>query len=133
MADGRKNNSPVKKIPKGSTPNPKGSPDKVRVIKSKLRSTADSLREAEPVALKNVEDSVNGKSVESETLSSSKWLISSLITLEKAILQEEMARTKLRIEMMDLREDKDAQSPEDIAKEMRPRLSLVYTPENDDE
>ena len=133
MADGRKNNVPVNPIPKGTTRNPKGSDKKVRVIKSKLTPLFESLLEMQERAVKLLDESLDGKQVNPEALGTSKWICSSIVTLQKAILSEEVAKTKLKIELLEVNAP-DEQTPSEIQKELKPRLSLVYKdPELEDE
>lgn len=133
MADGRKNNVPVNPLKKGQSGNPTGSKLKVRVTKSKLNSLSEALRNMEGKALENIRNSVEGKEVNPEALASSKWALNSLVTVDKAILSEEVAKTKLKIELLDVNTP-DEQSVEDIQKESKPRLSLVYKePDSDEE
>lgn len=106
---------------------------KVRIQKSKLRATAEKLREIEPKALENIKKSVEGEKVEAQQLDSSKWVISSIISLDRAASSEEASLTKIRMEGK--RDDEpEEQTPAEIQKELRPRLSLVYQePSEDDE
>lgn len=127
--------NPEYKIPKGTSGNPAGSSNKIRVRKSKLRTLANSLRELEPKALENIKASVEGKVVPTETLASSKWVCTSLVTIEKAALSEEVTTTKLRIDLIEVNEpDASEQSPKEIDGELpKKRLSLVYTADADEQ
>lgn len=95
---------------------------KIRIQKSKLRETAAKLREIEPKALENIKDSVEGKDVDAKQLSTSQWVITSIIALDRASAQEETSLTKIRMEGK--RDDED-EEVEEIVK-TTPRLSLVY-------
>lgn len=132
MADGRKNNRPVNGFKKSVSGNPKGATNKVRVIKSKINPLFESLLEMEERALKIVDDSLSGKDVETETLGTAKWICSSIVTLQKAILAEEIARTKLKIELLDVNAP-DAETPQEIEAQIKPRLSLVFQSPEEDE
>lgn len=102
---------------------------KVRIQKSKLRDTAAKLREIEPTALENIKNSVEGKEVEAKMLSSSQWVITSLISLDRAASQEETMLTKVRLEGK-RDDDEDEQEVAEIVK-LVPRLKLTYDePEN---
>lgn len=125
------NPNPSNSIKPGTTRNKNGAPPGPRVIKSKLTSLSKALREMEEMALENIKKSVEGKEVNSESLASSKWVCSSLVTIDKAVLQEEMARTKLKLELLEVRDELREQSPEEIAKETKSRLSLVYNGDDD--
>jgi len=98
---------------------------KVRIQKSKLRDTAAKLRELESKCLENIKNSVEGKEVESKQLDSSKWVINSLISLDRAASQEEAALTKLRLEGKRDSDDEDEQEVAEIVK-LVPRLKLTF-------
>lgn len=133
MADGRKNNKPVNGFKPNTSGNPKGSDKKVRVIKSKLTPLFESLLEMQERAVKLLDESLDGKQVNPEALGTSKWICSSIVTLQKAILSEEVAKTKLKIELLEVNST-DEQTPQEIEKELKPRLSLVYKdPNSEDE
>lgn len=97
---------------------------KVRIQKSKLRATAEKLREIEPTALENIKNSVEGKDVEAKMLSTSQWVITSIIALDRAAAGEEASLTKLRMEGK--RDDsEDEQEVAEIVK-LVPRLKLTF-------
>jgi len=103
---------------------------KVRIQKSKLRATAEKLREIESTALENIKNSVEGREVESKQLDSSKWVINSLISLDRAASQEEASLTKIRLEGKRSDDDEDDQEVAEIVK-LVPRLKLTFDePEN---
>lgn len=97
---------------------------KVRIQKSKLRKTSDSLRELEPTALLNIKNSVEGKEVESKMLDTSKWIISSIVSIERAASSEEAALTKIRLEGK-RDEPEEEQEVAEIVK-LVPRLKLTF-------
>lgn len=132
MADGRKNNRPVNGLKPGQSGNSAGSKLKVRVTKSKLNSLSEALRNMEGKALENIRNSVEGKEVNAESLNSSKWVVSSLVTVDKAILSEEVAKTKLKMDLLEVNTP-DEQTPEQIGQEVKPRLSLVFQAPEDEE
>lgn len=98
---------------------------KIRITKSKLRVTAESLREIEPTALANIKKSVEGEKVEPQQLDSSKWIISSIIALDRAATQEEASLTKLRMEGKRDSEEDEEQEVAEIVK-LVPRLKLTF-------
>ena len=116
----------------GETRNPAGAKNKVRVRKSKLRALVESLREAEPKAIEVIKASVNGEEVDKTQLDSCRWLITSINTIEKSALQEELALTKLKIDLLEVNNE-GIQSPSEIKQETQSRLSLVYTAPDDDD
>ncbi len=83
---------------KGETRNPNGSPTKVRITKSPLRKTAESLREVEEDALKAIKLAVKGQEVDKTQLETAKWLIGMIQTIDKSASQEEVASAKIRLE-----------------------------------
>lgn len=64
---------------------PKGSGKKI----SALKSVFNKLKRVSEKAIENVEKSVNGQEVDKEILLSSKWVVNTLQSYNKAILQEE--------------------------------------------
>lgn len=99
---------------------------KVRIQKSKLRATAEKLREIEPKALENIKKSVEGEKVETQQLDSSKWVVSSIIALDRAAASEEASLTKIRMEgKRDEDDEADQQEAAEIVK-LVPRLKLTF-------
>lgn len=104
-----------------------------RITKSKLRILEEQLLEMKDKALANIKKSIDGEAIDTEQLGSSKWLVNSIVTVSKSANAEEISYNKLKFEVKDSLEAGE-QTPEEIAKEVRPRLSLVYNePDQDDE
>jgi hypothetical protein len=97
---------------------------KIRIQKSKLRDTASKLREIEPTALENIKNSVEGKDVEAKMLSTSQWVITSIIALDRAAAGEEASLTKLRMEGK--RDDSDDEQEVAEIVKLVPRLKLTF-------
>ncbi len=132
------------KTPKNSNPSPstrfgaersnqnlKGN-SKVRIKKSKLRELADKLRTREDIALALIDKSLNNETVNSESVASAKWVIQSLVSVEKAASADEITNFKARAEGKRDEESED-QTPEQIKAELRPRLSLVFVDTEDEQ
>lgn len=131
------------KTPKNSNPSPetrfgaersnqnlKGN-SKVRIQKSKLRQLADKLREREDLALELIDKSLKNEQVNADSVASAKWVIQSLVSVEKAANADEISNFKARLEG---KRDPEEQTPEEIKQELKPRLSLVYIdPEENEE
>lgn len=98
---------------------------KIRITKSKLRDTAAKLREIEPTALENIKNAVEGKDVEAKMLSTSQWVVTSIIALDRASAQEEASLTKIRMEGKRDDNDEEAQEAAEIVK-LVPRLKLTF-------
>lgn len=104
-----------------------------RITKSKLRILEEQLLEMKDKALENIKKSINGETIDTEQLGSSKWLVNSIVTVSKSANAEEISYNKLKFEVKDSLEAGE-QTPEEIAKEVRPRLSLVFNePEDQDD
>ena len=104
----------------------KSSNSKIRIQKSKLRSTVEKLREMEETCLANIKDSVEGREVEAKRLSTSQWVITSIASIERAAAQEEASLTKLRMDgKRDPEDDVDKQEVAEIVK-LVPRLKLTF-------
>lgn len=97
---------------------------KIRIQKSKLRDTASKLREIEPTALENIKNSVEGKDVEAKMLSTSQWVITSIIALDRAAAGEEASLTKLRMEGKRSDEEEEQEVAEIV--KLVPRLKLTF-------
>lgn len=52
---------------------------------SKLGSILKALREMEPDALKNIEESLKKKDIDKEVVATSKWLVSTIVSVSRAI------------------------------------------------
>ena len=120
--------NPEYKIPKGTSGNPAGSTQKVRIIKSPLRKTADSLREVEEDALKSIKAAVKGDKIDKDQLDTSKWVISMIQTLDKSASAEEIASAKVRLDAKKAQENgagvEDMHTAEVVP--MSSRLKLTY-------
>lgn len=103
-----------------------------RITKSKLRILEEQLLEMKDKALENIKKSINGEQIDTEQLGSSKWLVNSIVTVSKSANAEEISYNKLKFEVKDSLEAGE-QTPEQIAKEVRPRLSLVFNENSDDD
>lgn len=131
------------KTPKNSNPSPdtrfdgprsnrnKSGNSKIRIQKSKLRDTASKLREIEPTALENIKNSVEGKDVEGKMLDTSKWVITSIIALDRAAAGEEASLTKLRMEGKRPDEEEEQEVAEIV--KLVPRLKLTFDEPNKNE
>lgn len=105
---------------------------KVRIKKSKLRELADKLRTREDIALELIDKSLKNETVNSESVASAKWVINSIVSVEKAASADEITNFKARAEgKRDT--DEEEQTPEQIKQEMKPRLSLVFVEPNEDD
>ena len=114
-----------------SNRNVKGN-SKVRINKSKLRELADKLLERQGIALELIDKSLNSKPVDPDAVASAKWVIASINSVIKSASAEELGSFNARLKGK--REDEiEEQTPSEIAKELKPRLSLVYVDLSDEE
>lgn len=134
MADGRKNNRPVNGLKPGQSGNSAGSTQKVRIIKSPLRRTSDSLREVEEDAIIAIKKAVKGEEVDKTALETSKWLLGMIQTLDKAASTEEINSAKVRLEAKKAQEN--GYSDDDVHKaDVVPmaRLSLTMLKQDEEQ
>lgn len=104
-----------------------------RITKSKLRTLEEELLKMQDKALANIKKSIDGETIDSEQLSSSKWLVNSVVTVSKAANVEEISYNKLKFEVKDSLEAGE-ETPKEIEAQLKPRLSLFYTePDQDDD
>lgn len=78
-----------KGVVRKGTPNPNGAPAGFRRTKSKIRKTLEQLQELEQEALKNIETSIKRKDIDKEALATAKWLITTMVTLNRAAIADE--------------------------------------------
>lgn len=115
-----------------SNRNTKGN-SKVRINKSKLRVLADKLLERQEIALELVDKSLAGKETNPESTASAKWVLNSIVSVIKAASAEELGSFNARLKGK-REDDPEEQTPSEISRELKPRLSLVYVdPEEDEE
>ena len=127
------NKNPSQKFPKGNDfGNKIGCPSKTRINKSKLRKLADKLREREDIALEIVDRSLKEQQVNNETVSTAKWVLNSIVSIEKAASAEELGNFNARLKGRESDEPEE-QTPSEIAAEAPKRLSLVYQAPEDEE
>lgn len=91
---------------------PPGSTNKVK--NSKLRKTLNKLREIEDKALENIAKNVRSEEVDKEVLASSKWVITTLVTVQKACVAEEEFKNKM---------NEDDEEPEKV-EPSKPKFSM---------
>lgn len=107
----------------------KETPDKVpekrrRLRKSQLRKTLAKLHELEPHALSLIEKSVKEeKDVDKDSLATGKWIITNLITLTKAAVQDEVEINGLRLKAIAA----DAENSAEEEEEEKPPTGAVFS------
>lgn len=103
-----------------------------RIKKSKLRELADKLIERQDIALELIDKSLKSEEVNPDAVASAKWIIASINSVVKSASAEELGSFNARLKGK--RDDEEAeQTPAEISKELRPRLSLVFNENNDDD
>lgn len=106
MAKGNPN--PTHKFQKGNTLASENNNSKGKRIKrSPLRKTLAKLQSLEPYALALIEKSVREQEVDRESLATSKWLVSNLMTLTKSAIQEEDVLNNLRLKLAESDREED--------------------------
>lgn len=132
------------KTPKNSNPSPETRFDgprsnrnnsgnsRVRIKKSKLRELADKLLERQDIALALIDKSLKSEEVNPDAVASAKWIITSINSVVKSASQEELGSFNARLKGK--RDDEEPeQTPAEISKELKPRLSLVYVDPDEQE
>jgi hypothetical protein len=105
---------------------------RVRINKSKLRTLADKLLERQDIALELVDKSLAGKEVNPDSVASAKWVLNSIVSVIKSASAEELGSFNARLKGK--RDDEpEEQTPAEISKELKPRLSLVYVDPDQEE
>lgn len=114
-----------------SNRNTKGN-SSTRIKKSKLRELADKLIERQDIALELIDKSLKSEEVNPDAVASAKWIIASINSVVKSASAEELGSFNARLKGK--RDDEEVeQTPAEISKELRPRLSLVFNENNDDD
>lgn len=108
-----------------------------RVTRSKLRKTQAKLHTLEAKSLENIEQAVNGKTVDKQVVETSKWVVSQLQSIAKSAAADEAELNGLRFKAIELEqregevEDKEPEAGQEEQK-AKPRFSLVQLPSKDD-
>ena len=103
-----------------------------RIKKSKLRELADKLIERQDIALQLIDKSLKSEEVNPDAVASAKWIITSINSVVKSASAEELGSFNARLKGK--RDDEpEEQTPQEISKELKPRLSLVYVEPDQDE
>lgn len=71
------------------TPGKPGRPFGSTRKSSQLKGVLNNLKRMSTKALENIQTSVEGKEVDKDVLSSSKWVVNTLTTVHKAVIAEE--------------------------------------------
>lgn len=130
MSEEKKKKLPPTAWPEGHCPNKYGrggNPDKPKTRSkpvSSLRKTLSKLKALETKSLENIENSVNGQEVDKECLASSKWVISTVVSVQKACVSEELAVHGIR---SDLAGDNEPEDKEDEEPKVRFQLHCLPT------
>ena len=77
---------------------PKETPEQkaAKLKQSKLRKTEKELLKLNPAALENIRKSVEGEPVDKEVVNTSKWVVTTTVTVSKAAMVEEMELNGLK-------------------------------------
>jgi len=77
---------------------PKETPEQkaAKLKQSKLRKTEKELIKLNPAALENIRKSVEGEVVDKEVVNTSKWVVTTTVTVSKAAMVEEMELNGLK-------------------------------------
>lgn len=86
----------------GASLNPAGRPKETpeqkaaKLKQSKLRKTEKALINLNPAALENIRKSVEGEDIDKEVVNTSKWVVTTTVTVSKAAMVEEMELNGLK-------------------------------------
>ena len=86
----------------GASLNPAGRPKETpeqkaaKLKQSKLRKTEKELLKLNPAALENIRKSVEGEPIDKEVVNTSKWVVTTTVTVSKAAMTEEMELNGLK-------------------------------------
>lgn len=115
----------------GRSGNPKGG-NKIRIIKSPLRKTAESLREIEEDCLAIIKKAVHSEEVDKVALDTARWTIAMIQTLDKSASAEEIASAKVRLDAK--KAEESGAGVDDVHNaDVVPMARLKLTYDSDDE
>lgn len=86
----------------GASLNPAGRPKETpeqkaaKLKQSKLRKTEKALLNLNAAALENIRKSVEGEDIDKEVVNTSKWVVTTTVTVSKAAMTEEMELNGLK-------------------------------------
>lgn len=127
------NPNPSHKFSKGNTcGNRAGAPAGPRVRKSKMRSLEDDMLKLKTKAMENIKKAIDGEeeSIGKEQLTTSRWLLGQLVTVNKACVTEELAMHNIKMKNKEAAEElEEAQAEEE---QPAVRFSLVQLPTKND-
>lgn len=95
----------------GESPNPGGRKPGRSSPVSHLRRTLARLREMEKDALDNIQKSVKGEDVKTESLKTSQWVITNIMAVNRAAVAEEQHRWNVNV-YHDEKEERQAEQKE---------------------
>ena len=126
------NPNPAKKFEKGNQlGNRAGAPPGPRVRKSKMRSLEDDMLKLKTKAMENIKKAIDGEeeTIGKEQLTTSRWLLGQLVTVNKACVTEELAMHNIKMKNKEVAEElEEAQAEE----EPQVRFSLIQLPTKQD-
>lgn len=103
-----------------------------RVRKSELRKLIAKLSKMEDKAVENIENSIEGKEIPKEQLSSSRWLIERISSLTTAAVNEEQRRNAIKQSLQENSEDTPDEDSSEGPTEKPARFSLHMLPKKED-
>jgi hypothetical protein len=112
---------------------------RVRIKRSPLRGILDEFLTMSPLALQNLKDSLEGKKIDSDVLSSSKYVVDKCVSFTTAVHSEEANILKTKVAAKNLRKDVglendeyEAQLEEDAVDEPKPRRFSLHMIKKED-
>lgn len=99
-----------------------------RVRKSELRKLIAKLSKMEDKAVENIENSIEGKEITKEQLSSSRWLVERIASLTTAAVNEEQRRNAIKQSLQENSEDTPDEDTSEGTTEKPVRFSLHMLP-----
>lgn len=115
------------------SPNPNGRPRGRGRPVSKLRTTLRRLTEMEAEALENIQKVISGEDMNSKTIETSKWLISTIVTVNRAAIADEQLSHNVRAYNDELEEKEEAKREGTTGKVVRFKSFSVDDDEDDEE
>lgn len=117
----------------GASLNPAGRPKETpeqkaaKLKQSKLRKTEKALLNLNAAALENIRKSVEGEDIDKEVVNTSKWVVTTTVTVSKAAMTEEMELNGLK-DKAGREALTEAQADEDDASDAIAEFSLHMLP-----
>lgn len=115
------------------SPNPNGRPKGTGKPISKLRSLVRKLQEMEEKALENIKFSLEGKDIDKSTVDTSKWVVTTIVTTNRAATAEENLKHEMKMDLEASKQEDTKATGTNDSVPVRPRFSTSIIKKDDED